>query len=118
MNMGKILLEGMEFFAYHGHYEEEQVIGTKFIVDLELVFDTTLAENSDRLNDTLNYQEIYRVVKREMEQPSHLLERVAKRILDAVLESFPDITNLEVKIAKVNPPLGGKVRQVSCVLAN
>lgn len=116
--MGKILLEGMEFFAYHGHYKEEQVIGTKFIVDLEMDFDTSEAEHSDHLDDTINYQEVYLVVKKEMEINAHLLESVAGRILDSVSHSFPQIKSLLVKIAKVNPPLGGKVKQVSCILAN
>jgi dihydroneopterin aldolase len=116
--MGKILLEGMEFFAYHGHYKEEQIIGTKFIVDLELVLETVHAEYSDHLNDTVNYQEVYHVVKKEMEINAHLLESVARRILDAVMQSFPGVKAVQVKISKVNPPLGGKVRQVSCVLAS
>jgi dihydroneopterin aldolase len=116
--MAKILLEGMEFFAYHGHYKEEQIIGTKFIVDLEIVFETRLAEYSDHLADTINYQEVFQVVKKEMEINAHLLESVARRILDAVMKSFPQVKSLQVKISKVNPPLGGKVKQVSCILAN
>ena len=52
--MGKILLEGMEFFAYHGCFREEQLIGTKFIVDIDINFDTASAEQSDHLHDTLN----------------------------------------------------------------
>ena len=116
--MGKILLEGMEFFAYHGHYKEEQIIGTKFVVDLEMVFETGLAEYSDHLSDTINYQEVYHVVKKEMEINAHLLESVARRILDAVMRSFPEVKSVQVKISKVNPPLGGKVKQVSCILAN
>jgi len=116
--MGKIILEGMEFFAYHGHYREEQIIGTKFIVELEMEFDTAEAEHSDHLNDTINYQEVYQVVKKEMEINGHLLESVARRILDAVMKSFPQVTSVRVKISKMNPPLGGKVRQVTCILAN
>ena len=115
--MGKILLEGMEFFAYHGHFKEEQIIGTKFIVDLEMMFPSEAAEYSDQLTDTINYQEVYQLVKEVMEVNSHLLENVARRILDAVKTAFPKLTFLQVKIAKVNPPLGGKVKQVSCVLA-
>ncbi|MCX6246334.1 MAG: dihydroneopterin aldolase [Bacteroidetes bacterium] len=116
--MGKILLEGMEFYAYHGHYKEEQIIGTKFIVDLEMVFETVHAEYSDHLDDTINYQEVYLVVKKEMEVNAHLLESVARRILDSVMQSFPQVKAIQVKISKVNPPLGGKVKQVCCILAN
>jgi 7,8-dihydroneopterin aldolase/epimerase/oxygenase len=115
--MGKILLEGMDFFAYHGHFREEQIIGTKFTIDLEMEFDTGKAETTDQLHDTVNYQEIYLIVKREMEINTHLLERVARRILDSVKQAFPQIKQAKVKISKLNPPLGGKVDRVSCILA-
>jgi dihydroneopterin aldolase len=110
--MGKIILEGMEFFAYHGCYKEEQIIGTKFIVDLEVTADTELAEENDHLKDTLSYVHIYHVVKKEMEQKSHLLEHVAKRIMDSLKSGFPQIQSIELKICKINPPVGGKMKQV------
>lgn len=116
--MGKILLEGMEFFAYHGHYKEEQIIGTKFIVDIEMEFESGKAEHSDHLSDTINYQEIYQLVQKEMEINAHLLERVARRILDSVMQRFLQVKSVQVKISKINPPLGGKVKQVSFILTN
>ncbi len=115
--MGKILLEGMEFYAYHGHFKEEQIIGTLFVVDLEFEFNTSAAETTDQLQDTVNYQEVYRIVRKVMEEKSHLLEHVARRILGTIATSFPEVVSLNVKISKINPPLGGKVKQVSCVLA-
>jgi dihydroneopterin aldolase len=116
--MGKILLEGMEFFAYHGHYEEEQIIGTKFIVDIEIDFESGKAEHSDHLSDTVNYQEVYHLVKKEMEINAHLLENVARRIHDSILNVFPKAESVKIKISKINPSLGGKVKQVSFILAN
>jgi dihydroneopterin aldolase len=110
--MGKIILEGMEFFAYHGCYKEEQIIGTKFIVDLQVDADTTLAETSDHLKDTISYVNLYHAVKHEMEQKSHLLEHVARRILDSLKDSFPGLLSIELRIVKINPPVGGKVKQV------
>jgi dihydroneopterin aldolase len=110
--MGKISLEGMEFFAYHGCYKEEQIIGTKFIIDLHVSLETELAEEGDHLKDTLSYVQLYQVVKNEMEQKSHLLEHVAKRIMDSLKSGFPQIRIIELKISKVNPPIGGKVSQV------
>ena len=115
--MATILLEGMEFFAYHGHFMEEQVIGTKFIVVVEFDYDSSSADISDRLPDALNYQEVYHLVKKEMDITSHLLENVAKRILAALRLAFPGIIKAKVKISKTNPQLGGKVKQVSCVLS-
>jgi 7,8-dihydroneopterin aldolase/epimerase/oxygenase len=111
--MGTILLEGMEFFAFHGCFKEEQIIGTKFIVDLVVEVDTAIAEHSDALHDTADYVGLYRCVKREMEQKSHLLEHVARRIVDAVCAEFPSVGAIDLKIAKINPPMGGKMHQVS-----
>jgi 7,8-dihydroneopterin aldolase/epimerase/oxygenase len=111
--MGTILLEGMEFFAFHGCFREEQIIGTNFIVDLYVDAETTGAEGSDHLRDTVDYAALYQCVKDEMEKKSHLLEHVGKRILDAVRNGFPAINAIDLKIAKINPPIGGKMRQVS-----
>ena len=111
--MGKILLEGMEFFSFHGCFTEEQIIGTKFIVDLNIDADTLKSEFSDNLRDTVDYVALYQCVKKEMDQKSHLLEHVAKRIIDAVSSSFPAIDAIDLKIAKINPPMGGKMHQVS-----
>lgn len=116
ITMGKIQLEGMEFFAYHGCFAEEQIIGTHFTVDLEFEYDSSKAEQSDHLTNAVNYQEVYRIVKEEMENKSYLLEHVGRRILGAVGPAFPGISNAKVRICKVNPPVGGKVRQVCCVL--
>lgn len=116
--MGIIALEQMEFWAYHGCFEEEQVIGTRFMVDLELSVDTTKAEETDHLHDTVNYQAVYRVVKKEMETSSKLLEHLGRRILDAIHAKFPSVTHARIKIAKLNPPLGGKIGSVSVTLTD
>jgi 7,8-dihydroneopterin aldolase/epimerase/oxygenase len=114
--MGLISLEGMEFFAYHGHFKEEQIIGTRFTVDLYMETDTNEAEVSDNLAKTVNYQEVYNLISNEMSIKSHLLENVARRILDSVAREFPQIDACRIKIAKMNPPVGGKVEKVSVEL--
>ena len=111
--MGSILLEGMEFFAFHGCFKEEQVIGGKFVVNLELCNGVSRAEETDRLQDTIDYVKVYRLVKKEMEIKSHLLEHVARRILDAVENTFPEVTEIRLSISKLNPPVGGKVQRIS-----
>lgn len=115
--MGMISIEGMEFFSYHGHFKEEQVIGTRFMVDLFIQVETSAGEVSDKLHDTVNYLSVYETVKREMEQKSHLLENVARRIITAIHHEFPDVLDAEVKVSKLNPPLGGKIDRV-CVTLN
>ena len=115
--MANIILEGMEFYAYHGCFKEEQIIGTKFLVDLDLTYDTTEAENTDELLKTLNYQHLYMVVKEAMNIKSHLLENVATRIINSIKDEYPSIQNIKVKVSKINPPLGGKMDKVSIVLS-
>lgn len=111
-----ISIEGMEFYAYHGCFSEEQLIGTWFVVDLFLEVDTTRAERSDNLRDTVNYQEVYQLVRKEMEINAKLLEHVGRRILDAVHQAFPQVQHARVKVRKMNPPLGGKMDFVSLTL--
>lgn len=114
--MSTISIEQMEFYAYHGCFREEQIIGTRFLVDLELEVDTQRAEASDDLAETVNYQEVYLLVKRQMEEKSKLLEHVGRRILDAIREAFPAVSSARIKISKMNPPLGGKMKNVSLTM--
>lgn len=116
--MGKIQLEGMEFFAYHGCFAEERIIGTRFTVDMELFTYTREAEQSDDLTKTINYQALYLLVKQEMEKESHLLEHVARRILNSIHQAYPSARNIKVKISKMNPPLGGKLEKVSLTISD
>ena len=107
--MDRVELVDMEFFACHGCFEEEQIIGNKFIVNLWVECDCTKPSQTDDINDALNYQTLYDIVKQEMSQPSHLLEHLAGRILNTIKNTFPYIGAAQVKIDKLNPPLGGKV---------
>lgn len=116
--MGLIQIEGMEFFAYHGCFKEERVIGTRFTVDAWIEANTKESEVSDNLIHTVNYQAVYAVINREMMIHSHLLEHVAKRIIDAIYTEFNEIRHLRIKVSKLNPALahGGKIQQVSVTL--
>ena len=109
--MSIISIENMEFYAYHGCFKEEQQIGTWFQIDLNIEADTSKAELSDSLEDTIDYQSVYTTVKQQMMEKSKLLEHVARRILDAVMAEYP-VLSAEVSIRKKNPPLGGKVEAV------
>lgn len=102
----------MEFFAYHGCSKEEQKTGNKFIVDVSFSASTEKAERSDDLGKTVNYQNVYDVVKSEMAVTSYLIEHVARRIMDALKKKFPGISDVHIAVAKLNPPLGGKVEKV------
>jgi 7,8-dihydroneopterin aldolase/epimerase/oxygenase len=114
--MSTISIEGMEFFAYHGCFPEEKIIGTRFILDLFLETNTDEAEKSDNLNNTVNYLEVYKIVKKQMEIKSNLLEHVGRRIIDEVKNFFPQVISVEIKVRKMNPPLGGKMDFVSVTM--
>jgi dihydroneopterin aldolase len=86
--MGLIQIENMEFYAYHGHFKEEQIVGNRFLVDLTIETDMQVPAKSDDLKDALNYQVAYNVVKEEMQSKSHLLEHIAGRILDSLYDNF------------------------------
>ncbi len=107
----KIELKQMEFFAHHGCFEEERIIGNKFIVNLCVKGDFNKPAQSDSLSDALNYQELYDIVKEEMAVPSSLIENVAERIVEAIITKFDNyyLYSVEVTIDKLNPPLGGKL---------
>ncbi len=111
--MGKILIEKMEFYAFHGHFEEEQIVGNRFLVDLEMETDMDKPALSDDLEDAVNYQTAYQLVKKEMKKKSRLLENIAHRILESLFNELPGIKNATVVIRKMNPPMGGQMRAVS-----
>lgn len=108
-NSYKIELVDMEFFARHGCFDEEQMIGNKFLVNLKVEGDFRKAASSDNISDALDYQCLYKAVKTEMDKPSKLLENVCKRIIDSLASKFPVVEKAEVTIDKLNPPLGGKL---------
>ena len=114
--MSVISIEGMEFFAYHGCFKEGQVIGTKFRIDIYMKTDTSKAESTDNLNDTVNYQQVYKVISEEMQTRSKLLENVGRRILNRIVKEFPVVEYAKIKIRKLNPPLGGKIDFVALEL--
>lgn len=104
---GTIELTGMRFRAFHGCLPEEKTGGNDFVVDFRCTLDLSAAAKSDRLEDTLDYSEIYRIVAGQMAEPSELLENVAGRIRDAIAAAFPAIPEFEVSVSKLNPPVGG-----------
>jgi len=114
--MGVIEIEGMHFYAYHGHFEAERVVGNEFRVDVTLETDCLKAAASDNLEDALNYQAVYDLIKQEMLVKSHLLEHVAGRILDALFNEFPSIQKAKIKVSKINPPMGGQIEKASVTL--
>jgi 7,8-dihydroneopterin aldolase/epimerase/oxygenase len=114
---GRIALEGLEFHAFHGVYPHERESGNWFEVDIAVDTDFSKAAKTDELAGTVDYEAIYRVVKDEMIKPSKLLETVGENIADEVLRQFPKVINVELKISKINPPIGGKAKKATVFIS-
>lgn len=110
---GKVALEGLEFHAYHGVYPHERSSGNKFEVDV--IVDTEFSDSAfqDDLNGTINYEDLYAIVKEEMAKPSKLLETVCHAIAKKALDSFTEAKAIEVRISKFNPPIGGVCKKAT-----
>ncbi len=113
MQTDKILISGLEFYAYHGASDQEQTVGHRYQVDARLEVDTRPAGLSDRLSDTVSYS---RVAKRLMEvgtqEQFRLLEALAARMTQAVLADFPSIECIVLKVQKMVPPMNAIVASV------
>lgn len=114
--MGKITLEGIEFFAYHGFYQEERKTGNRYSVDITVEADLSQAAEEDKLQETVNYEKLYRMVSDEMQQPSKLLEHIGHRLIEQTFWAFPEIASVEVSVSKFNPPVGGVCRRAVVTL--
>lgn len=115
--MGKIVIEEMEFYAFHGHYQEEQIVGNRFLVDLEIESNLLAPAESDQLADAVNYQQAYLLIKKEMRRKkSNLLENIAKRILDALYDEMDGIEKATIRIRKMHPPMGGPIKSVGITM--
>ncbi len=108
----EILIEQMEFHSYHGFYPEENRIGCRYTVDLKLRLPLETPGASDLLNDTVNYEEVYKLVRHEMDIPSKLIEHVAQRIITSLQNRYPQLQSIDLNLYKYNPPLGGQVGRV------
>ncbi len=101
-----ITLKGVSFHAFHGVMPQESRVGANFLVNLRVGYPVEAAMQSDDVTDTLNYAALYELVRREMQQPSKLLEHVAGRIARAIVETFPEVQSVDLTLTKQNPPMG------------
>src|SRR5262249_1019277 len=114
---GKVALEGLEFHAFHGVYPHERNSGNWFEVDISVETDFSDGAAQDELAGTVNYETLFQIIKLEMEQPSKLLETVAEKIVRDVLTQLPAVIQVDLKISKINPPIGGKARKASITIS-
>ena len=105
-----IELKEIKIHAYHGVAKQERVVGNDYLVRVKVKYDISKAAQSDSVDDTINYAELYDIVKQEMDIPSNLLENVVYRIMNAIKNRFPTVEGGEVEIVKIKPPISGDVR--------
>ena len=113
-----IELKKMIFHAYHGVMEQERIVGNSYRIDLRLFLDLRKAIESDRIEDTLNYVDIFNLVKDEMSIPSQLLEHVAGRIVQKIKIKHPNISKVKIRLAKINPPIEGEIQEAAIIISD
>ncbi len=109
--MALVVLEGMRFHAFHGVYPEEQMLGTEYIVNVEVRTGIAMAAKEDSIElATVNYETIFQICMAEMAQPRKLLETVVAGIIQRMKRQFPQMLGLKVQVRKLNPAIGSKMR--------
>lgn len=111
-----IALHGAEFFAFHGFYPEEQKLGSKFIVDVDVNFVPFKNLKEDKIGNTVDYEQVYYIVEAQMKKTAKLIETVAQSIADDIKAQFSFADSIRVSIKKMDPPLKGKVEYSNIVV--
>ncbi|MFI3286821.1 MAG: dihydroneopterin aldolase [Rikenellaceae bacterium] len=110
-----IKLSDMEFRAYHGCYDLEQVVGNRFVVNIEIA--TSQKDiAADDITQAVNYLTVYDIVEHQMSIKQRTIEAVALNIIEALKRDIPQIEGVRCEVAKLAPPLGGKIGRVSVLL--
>lgn len=102
-----VSLKGLKFWAYHGVYDKEREDGNEFFCDVEVEL-KSFDSLEDNIHDTVNYEGLYQIVRKEMQQKRKLLETVCLNIINEIKE-LDNVTSAMVRIQKADPPVGGKV---------
>ena len=113
--MGIIKVTGIKLYAFHGCLKEESHIGGNYIVDVIIHSDFKDVLASDDIKDTVDYSRVYQIVKAQMAIRSNLIEHLAKRIGDEIMQ-LSRVESVEVTVNKLNPPMNGNVESVSAVV--
>jgi dihydroneopterin aldolase len=114
--MGKIFLKNIRLYAYHGCLDEEEKIGSDYVVNVVVHTELEKSSFSDELSDTVDYVSVHAIVKEEMAVRAKLLEKVADRIIKRIFREHEEVSRARVKVAKQNPPIGGNVEEVAVAL--
>lgn len=113
----KITLSTMRFYAPHGCYATERMVGSRFTVDLTYIYDASAVVCTDDVTDSVNYLDVYSCVSEQIMLSSHTIENVAHRIASVLLSRFGIMRSVEISLFKVSPPLGGDIGSVGVTLS-
>lgn len=109
--MALVVLEGMRFHAFHGVYPEEQILGTEYIVNVEVQTGIALAAKTDSIEHAnVNYETVFQICMAEMAHPRKLLETVVAGIIGRMKRQFPQMKGIRVQVRKLHPPISSKMR--------
>ncbi len=114
--MGYIILSNIRTYSFHGCMDEEEKIGAEFRTDLKVKTNMKKAAETDDLAYGLDYTRLNEIVIEEMKIRAKLMETVAARIIDHIMQEFDNAQKVEVKITKLNPPVGGNIEAVSVLM--
>mgnify|MGYP006310776575 CR=1 FL=1 len=105
----RIRLTGLRFYAYHGVAAAERETGRQYEIDCELVVDLAQAGHSDDLTDTIDYSEVYEVIRETVTGHAFsLLEGLANQLAGILLDQF-EIYSVTVRVRKLHPPINGPI---------
>ncbi|HUM48132.1 MAG TPA: dihydroneopterin aldolase [Chitinophagales bacterium] len=110
--MAIITIEGMIFRAAIGVYPAERVLGNEIEVSVKLAVLPDKEPVADLLSRTIDYEQVYALVREVIAEPMHLLETAVKKISDSIVQHYPSVNMVKVRVSKLNPPLKGRVKKV------
>ncbi|MFM6949267.1 MAG: dihydroneopterin aldolase [Aquirufa sp.] len=105
MDRYQVNLENLRFFAFHGFFPEERILGNWYLINLHITLHSD-REIKDVLGQTLDYGSLYAVCKEVMNDPVDLLETVVERIVERIKFLSDQIAEINLELFKENPPLG------------
>lgn len=107
-----VIIKGLKLYAYHGVLPQERIVGSYFTIDVRIYTDFTRAMQTDELDGTISYADVYDIIRDEMATPSKLLEHVGGRITDRIFRQYPgQAARITLCISKENPPMGAECEQ-------
>lgn len=113
-----IELRNVHLFAHHGVMQQEREIGAWFTIDIEIGIDNCSCAESDLIDGTVSYADVYDILCREMEQPSNLLEHVCNRISKRIYGTFGQVNSIRITLCKDTPPMGGDRLKAAVTLSS